>query len=76
MSLRDELGTVALPGPPCTVGTWLAGQDDPEWAELMADPTVQHAMLSRLARRHGLVASDVSLRRHRTGGCACGRAAV
>jgi hypothetical protein len=54
---------------------WLAGQTDPEWAELMADATIQSATLARLARRHGLVASDVSFRRHRSGGCACGRAA-
>jgi hypothetical protein len=76
MSLRDELGTVALPGPPCSVGRWIATQPDPEWAELMADLTVQHSALARLARKHGLMASDVTFRRHRIGGCACARPPV
>ena len=57
------------------MGVWYATAviADPEWAELMGDRTIPHSRLFRLATRHGLVCSDVTFRRHRTGGCACGR---
>jgi hypothetical protein len=75
LSLRDELESVRLPGPPCTVSVWFAKQDDPMWAELFADPGVQSAQLYRLARTHGYVGSQVTFSRHRKGGCACGQPA-
>ena len=73
MSLREELTADALPGPACSVGVWLAQQTDPEWPDLMVDPTLRHSNLYRLASKHGLVCSEVTFRRHRTEGCACAR---
>ena len=70
MSLRDELEPNRRFGPPCAVGVWLSTADQ-EWRELMADATIRHIRLFRLAQKHGYVNTDVTFRRHRNGECGC-----
>ena len=74
MGLRDELGSSSK-SVPCGVGKLLAflpDQVSTELIELLADPTVRHSQLERLAKikNWGGVSAGI-FGRHRRKDCGC-----
>jgi len=76
VTLRERIiGVTNKPGGVCGVRRWLdtlTPTERIEWADVLADPSLQAQATWRVMREAGFPGSDQPVTRHKRGACACG----